>query len=109
MDDVTIKHNYIHDISGVEDNRGIFCDDGAKNVKIVNNLILRIDNSYCIDLREAPYVIEYVPDHNTGNCCFNNLVDGRIRFFIKDKSCKDYNNKVVGEIPALKRWQHKSK
>lgn len=97
MDDVTIKHNYIHDISGVQDNRGIFCDDGAKNVKIINNLILRIGNCYCIDLREVPSVAEFVSDCNTGNLCFNNLLDGTMRFFIKDESCKEYNNKVLGK------------
>ena len=114
MDDVTIKHNYIHDISGVEDNRGIFCDDGAKNVKVLENIILHITNSYCIDLREAPYVAELVPDYNIGNQCINNLVDGEIRFFIKNKSCKLYNNKVIGEsgwetMSEYKKWYKKLK
>lgn len=114
MDDVTIQGNYIHDIYGMEDNRGIFCDDGAKNVKIVNNLIRRIGNSYCIDLREASYVTEFVPDCNTGNHCFNNLLDGTMRFFIKDKSCKENFNLEFGQInykkmPAFKQWRHKLK
>lgn len=114
MDDVTIQGNYIHDIYGMEDNRGIFCDDGAKNVKIVNNLIRRIGNSYCIDLREASYVTEFVSDCNTGNHCFNNLLDGTMRFFIKDKSCKENFNLEFGQInykkmPAFKQWRHKLK
>ena len=112
MDDVTIQGNYIHDIYGMEDNRGIFCDDGAKNVKIVNNLILRINNSYCIDLRDVPNVVEFVPDCNTGNHCFNNLLDGTMRFYIKDKSCKEKFNLKFGKdnykkMPAFKQWRHK--
>lgn len=105
LDDVTIKENYIHDITGICDNRGVFCDDGAKNVKLLNNLILRINNSYCIDLREASYVAEYVCDYNTNNQCINNLVDGKIRFFIKDKSCKEYNNKVIFETSREYRME----
>lgn len=112
LDDVIIKENYIHDITGVCDNRGIFCDDGAKNVKLLDNLILRINNSYCIDLREVPYVKEYVSDCNTGNQCVGNVVDGKIRFFIKEDSCIFYNNIKLGQegykkMNAYKRWENK--
>lgn len=114
LDDVTIQGNYIHDISGVVDNRGIFCDDGVKNVKIIKNLILRIKNCYCIDLREVPYVAEYVPDYNTNNHCFNNLLDGEIRFFIKDNSCTQGNNMRIGQygykgMAVYRKWKYKLK
>ena len=33
-DDAIIRYNYIHDYTGMEQNRGIFCDDGASNFKI---------------------------------------------------------------------------
>lgn len=78
-DGVIIRNNYIHDYSGAGDNRGIFCDDGANNLKIYKNIILNIPNSYCIDSR-------YVYDKdNKFNCNSNNLmayniVDNGIRF-----------------------------
>lgn len=96
-DGITIRYNYIHDISGVKDNRGIFCDDGTKNVSITGNVIQRIQNSYCIDLRNVAFVSDKVPDHNTGNTCTDNLVDGDIRFYLRDESCKESNNKKIGD------------
>lgn len=113
-DGITIRNNYIHDISGVKDNRGIFCDDGAKNVSITGNVIQRIQNSYCIDLRKVKSVAEKVPDHNTGNTCIDNLVDGDIRFYLRDGSCKESNNKKIGDrgyktMKAYKNWEGKIK
>lgn len=78
-DKVIIRRNYIHDYVGMGDNRGIFCDDGSSNIKIIGNLILNIPNSYCIDLRR-------VKDHknssfnNANNIMAYNIVDGPLRF-----------------------------
>lgn len=113
-DGITIRNNYIHDISGVKDNRGIFCDDGAKNVTITGNVIQRIQNSYCIDLRKVTYVAEKVPDHNTGNTCTDNLVDGDIRFYLRDETCHESNNMKFGDLgyktmKAYKQWRRKIK
>lgn len=79
-----IRNNHIHDISGPCDNRGIFCDDGTVNTHIRNNEIVRVANSYCIDLRRA-LSVETRSDSkirrvNVGNRVENNMVDGRIRF-----------------------------
>ena len=86
--DVTIRNNYIHDIGGYKDNRGIFCDDGTVNVKILNNKVLRIKNSYCIDLRRVASVEKdpqsYVKQANVGNRLAGNSVDGKIRFENRD-------------------------
>ena len=111
-DGITIHNNYIHDISGIKDNRGIFCDDGAKNVTITGNVIQRIQNSYCIDLRNVTFVAEKVPDHNIGNICTDNLVDGDIRFYLRDESCKESNNKKIGDrgyktMKAYRNWKRK--
>ena len=51
LDDVVIRYNYIHNVKGMKDNRGIFCDDGAKNLKIYGNVFYGIHNSYCVDSR----------------------------------------------------------
>jgi len=78
-DDVIIRYNYIHDYAGAGDNRGIFCDDGANNIKIYGNIILNIANSYCIDSR-------FVKDqdssfhNNSNNFLGNNIVNSPIRF-----------------------------
>jgi hypothetical protein len=77
---IVIRYNYIHDISGIKDNRGIFCDDGTKNVTITNNRIERIHNSYDIDLRWCDTFKEMVPDHNTGNTLLDNNTKGKVRF-----------------------------
>lgn len=79
-DGITITDNYIHDISGMKDNRGIFCDDGTKNVTVANNKIERIANSYDIDLRLCDGYKNQVPDYNTGNYIHGNQTTGKVRF-----------------------------
>lgn len=79
-DGIGINNNYIHDISGVKDNRGVFCDDGTRNVSIFGNRIENIHNSYDIDLRWCETYKENVPDHNTGNIMHENRTTGRVRF-----------------------------
>ena len=97
---VLIENNFIHDITGRRHNRGIFCDDGAKNITIKKNIITRIHNSYCIDSRNVTSVAKRVPDHNTGNICEDNLVDGEVRFYIKDKSSKEVGTTKISSRKA---------
>ena len=79
-----IRDNVITDISGPFENRGIFCDDGTVNTVIEGNTILRIANSYCIDLRRALSVETRTDSHirkvNVGNRLGKNNTDGKIRF-----------------------------
>ena len=79
-----IRDNIITDISGPFDNRGIFCDDGTVNTVIEGNTILRIANSYCIDLRRALSVETRTDSQirkvNVGNRLGKNKTDGKIRF-----------------------------
>ena len=79
-DRATVRHNYIHDIGGVKDNRGIFCDDGARNFDIYDNVILNIANSYSIDSRRVPEVEGRRILQNVGNSIHDNLVNAPIRF-----------------------------
>ena len=85
---LVIRNNSIHDISGPYDNRGIFCDDGTVNTVIENNEIVRIGNSYCIDLRMAKSVEtrsdSKIRKVNVGNRMSNNRTDGKIRFENRD-------------------------
>lgn len=83
-DRCVIRDNYIHDYIGMKDNRGIFMDDGASNVIVVYNTILRIPNSWSIDSRLVKEV-ETMPGSqvsraNVGNLILGNRVDGMIRF-----------------------------
>ena len=79
-----IRGNSIHDISGPYANRGIFCDDGTVNTYIHDNSVLRVDNSYCIDLRRVLSVETRADSKirrvNVGNRMEKNKVDGKIRF-----------------------------
>ena len=84
QDNVTIRYNYIHDYCGSGDNRGIFGDDGACNVTLYGNKILRIANSYCIDVRRVESVETRSDSHvkkaNVGIKMYDNTVDGTVRF-----------------------------
>jgi len=79
-DGAIIRYNYIHDIGGIKDNRGIFCDDGACNYSLYGNVIVRISNSYCIDAPRSVSVERNVGMANIGNVIRDNIVDGEIRF-----------------------------
>ena len=89
-DNVAIRYNYIHDISGVAQNRGIFCDDGTMGVKVYANIVTGIANSYCIDLRRVE--MNGVTT-NTNNTIRYNIIDGSFRF--EGRSSDDGN--VRGE------------
>lgn len=81
-DAVEICRNKVHDIDGMKDNRGIFCDDGAYNFNIHDNEVYGIRNSWCIDSRRV--LPKDLPDNikrtNFNNHIDHNKVDGRIRF-----------------------------
>lgn len=75
-----VRYNFIHDITGVKDNRGIFCDDGARNFNIHGNVVLRVANSYCIDSRREKASEDVNGPNNVGNQLSGNVVDGAVRF-----------------------------
>lgn len=112
-DDVTIRYNRIHDYIGMKDNRGIFCDDGTRNVKIYGNVITNIPNSYCIDLRACPSVESEakrpIGKVNVGNLVRDNIVDGTVRFEGRkggNNGCVKGKNIVVvpegAQLPKMK-------
>lgn len=75
-----IRNNVIENIKGIHSNRGIFLDDGAKNLAIYGNMIINTANSYDIDLRLTSTYADGIPDHNTNNCIFQNIMTGGYRF-----------------------------
>ncbi len=84
-ENVVIRGNYIHDIGGIKDNRGVFCDDGARNVSIYYNVICNIFNSYTIDSRRVSIYEDKIGPTNVGNVIRDNIVDGMIRFEAREK------------------------
>ena len=83
-DRTIIRDNYIHDYIGMRDNRGIFLDDGASHVIVINNTIERVPHGWSIDSRLVKEV-ETMPGSkvrqvNVGNLIHDNHVDGKIRF-----------------------------
>jgi hypothetical protein len=85
-DGAVIRNNYISNYTGAGDNRGIFCDDGAYNFQIYGNLIMGIQNSYCIDSRRVSHVeVRSAPGDNVfyanvNNIIRDNYIDGNIQF-----------------------------
>lgn len=75
-----IRNNVIEDIIGIHSNRGIFLDDGAKNLAIYGNMIINTGNSYDIDLRYSNSLSKEIPDFNSYNCVFHNIITGGYRF-----------------------------
>lgn len=75
-----IRNNVIIGIKGIHSNRGIFLDDGAKNLSIYGNLVMNTDNSYDIDLRWSNDLKSTILDHNTNNLIFQNILTGGYRF-----------------------------
>ena len=77
-----IRNNYIHDYIGICDYRGIFCDDGANNCIVENNIIQNTPTSYSIQFSE--YDLSSNPRNKSpyfcrGNIAKNNHCDGAIR------------------------------
>lgn len=106
LDDVIVRYNHIHDIIGIRDNRGIFLDDGAKNMKIYGNVIHRVHNYYCIDSRLVEHVSSKVEDYNTGNYMAYNLIAGCYKFQGRTDSLENNIKGVnyiavpsIGELP----------
>ena len=99
-----IRYNHIHNFSGVNTNRGIFCDDGAYNYQIIGNLITGIDNYYSIDARRVAKVQEAktsgtgIDKSNVNIVMKDNIVDNQIRFVGNEM---DDNGCVLGDTYYL--------
>lgn len=104
-DHLEIRNNYIHDFSGAGDNRGIFLDDGARNVKITSNVIVSILNGAAISARRVKSVEKTVGNVNVGNLIHGNVIEGTIRF---EGSESDDNRCEYGENYFLVKPQEEA-
>ena len=92
-----IRHNIVDNICGISINRGIYLDDGAKNLAIYGNLITNTANCYDIDLRFCSTYSKDIPDHNHNNTVFQNIMTGGYRF----EDAGDNTNCFVGQNVLL--------
>lgn len=108
-DDAIIRYNYIHDYTGMEQNRGVFCDDGASNFRIYGNIVLNTPNSYSIDSRRSEDLHEWFTN-NANNFIANNVVDGAVRFQgygDEERRCvKGANYVIRGENTLINKFDN---
>lgn len=96
-DRVLIRYNSIHDYTGMGDNRGIFCDDGAGNLVIYRNVVLNTPTSYSIDSRSVQ-ASDTGFRTNENNFMAENVVDNGVRFMgneVEDRHCRKGKNFVI--------------
>ncbi|MGN1213823.1 MAG: right-handed parallel beta-helix repeat-containing protein, partial [Bacteroidaceae bacterium] len=91
-DNVRVEYNFIHDYTGAYQNRGIFCDDGAKNLTINSNIIINTPNSYSIDSRRSLGIETEKNSHvdtvNINNHVAGNIISSPIRLEGRDKKSR---------------------
>lgn len=84
IDQGIIRNNVILNYCGNAAYRGIFIDDGGRNMQISGNYIYLFENqdnrSFDIDLRYCKTYESYIPDHNQNNQIYGNLITGYYRF-----------------------------
>ena len=99
-----IRNNVVMNMKGIYSNRGIFLDDGAKNLSIYGNMVCNTSNCYDIDLRLSSTYAKGIPDHNCNNAIFNNILAGGYRFQDagSESKCIGGQNARLGLGPFLK-------
>lgn len=97
-----IRFNYVHDISGVGSNRGIYCDDGAKNVIIYGNVIRNIQNDYALFSWRSYEADKVIKDANTGIYVFYNIIWGEYFLDEKGESLRAHNIILKSDIEDRK-------
>lgn len=83
-DGTIIRNNIIQNYIGLHYSHGIYCDDGAYNIQIEDNVITGIKNGMCIDSRRVSNVEDRVTPgsgierSNINVVVRGNIVDGKI-------------------------------
>lgn len=99
-DEVIIRRNRIHGLRTLASGNGIYIDDGAYNVSVYDNIVTGIDGKlYNINCRAniSMQAKENAPRYSTNNFLANNIVDGPIRYEIReDENSKDYPKSSYG-------------
>ncbi len=79
-ENTVIRYNFINNIVGVGSNRGIYCDDGAKNFTLYGNIVLNVANSRCLDARYDTALEKYDNTQiaNVNKVMKNNIINGGV-------------------------------
>lgn len=110
-DGAIVRYNIIRNYTGIKDNRGIFCDDGAYNLQIYGNVITGEYNSFCIDSRRVKNVeASKAPEAGIERSNINiiirdNVVEGPIRFEgheDSDNGCYSSGNYILSNNDSKK-------
>lgn len=92
-DGAVIRNNVIYNYGGVDSNRGIYCDDGAKGFEIYGNIVLGVVNGYSIDSRRAKEVDSRVGGANMNNKIYDNVFDGGFKFVAHEGESRCYKGR----------------
>lgn len=72
-----IRYNYVHNIRGIGNNRGIMLDNTPNNCKVYGNVIMDI-RGWTIDFNKINVTGK---GDGRGNVCMNNILNGGYHFF----------------------------
>lgn len=122
-DKVIIRRNRLHGFKTLASGNGIYIDDGAYNVIVYDNIITNVDGKlYNINCRTdiSDQAKVNAPRFGTNNFIANNIVDGPIRFEIREddkasfypkseyggcifllKSLDNINDKLINFDPSM--------
>ena len=106
VDEAIIRYNYIHDFTGMGDNMGIYCDDGASNISVYYNVVLNTPKGYSIFSRRVKDRVSYYKN-NSNNFVSFNVIDGGLLFMgygDENRHCIKGENYIINHsvYPALK-------
>ncbi len=111
-DGTVVRYNYIHDYTGMEQNRGVFCDDGAHHFAIYGNIVVNVPNYSALDSRRvagteaANNKVSKSVRNNINNVMMYNLTDGTINFVgneIANNGCKKGRNLLLRESGVVRK------
>lgn len=79
-ENTVIRYNFINNIVGIGSNRGIYCDDGAKNFTLYGNIVLNVANSRCLDARYDTVLEKYDNTQiaNVNKVMKDNIINGGV-------------------------------
>lgn len=107
-----VRYNYIHDYTGMGQNRGIYCDDGAKGVTMYGNIVVNVPNCHSLDSRRvertesARNKVSKSQRNNINNVMMYNMTDGTINFVgneIANNGCIKGKNLLLRENGSVRR------
>lgn len=92
---VIVRYNDIHNYRGVRSKRGIYCDEGAMNVKIYGNVISGITNAHSLFSWRDRSMNKKLSASNDGIEVFYNLIWGNYKFDERPNSSCIHGKNII--------------